>query len=63
MTKEQKSNYLREHGIEVIGFKARDQYIVKQVGEKKFGRHEQRAAHLALIEAFLEVVREEAGKE
>lgn len=63
MTKEQKSNYLRKHGITVVGFKARDQYIVKQVGEQQFGRHEQRAAHLALIEAFLEVVRKETAEE
>ena len=56
MTKEQLSNFLREHGIEVVGFKAKDQYIVRQVGDEKFARTEQRRAHIALIHAFLAVM-------
>ena len=56
MTKEQLSNFLREHGVTVVGFKARDQYVVKQVGEEKFQRTEQRRAHIALIHAFLAVM-------
>ena len=56
MTKEQMSNFLREQGITVVGFKAKDQYIVRQVGEEKFSRKEQRRAHIALIHAFLAVM-------
>lgn len=56
MTKEQLSNFLREHGVKVIGFKAKDQYVVRQVGEEQFSRKEQRRAHIALIHAFLAVM-------
>ena len=56
MTKEQMSNFLREYGVTVVGFKAKDQYIVRQVGEEKFSRKEQRRAHIALIHAFLSVM-------
>ena len=50
------SNFLREHGVTVIGFKAKDQYVVRQVGEQQFSRKEQRRAHIALIHAFLAVM-------
>ena len=56
MTKEQMSNFLREHGIPVVGFKAKDQYVVRQIGDEKFKRTEQRRAHIALIHAFLAVM-------
>lgn len=63
MTKEQLSNFLREHDITVVGFKAKDQYVVKQVGEEKFQRTEQRAAHIALIHAYLNIVNAEKSED
>ena len=56
MIKEQMSNFLREHGVTVVGFKGRDQYYIKQVGDETFQRKEQRRAHIALIHAFLAVM-------
>ena len=56
MTKEQMSNFLREHGVTVVGFKGKDQYYIKQVGDEQFSRKDQRRAHIALIHAFLAVM-------
>ncbi len=56
MTKEQMSNFLRGHGVNVVGYKTKDGYIVTQIGDEKFLRHGQTKAHIALIHAFLAVV-------
>lgn len=63
MTKQQLSDFLREHDVTVIGFKARDQYVVRQVGDKQFSRKEQRAAHIELIHAYLNIVNAEKSED
>ena len=56
MTKEQMSDFCREYGVEIIGYKNKDGYIIKSINGEKFRRNEQRRAHIALIHTFLAII-------